>query len=428
MAGPVVTISRQLGSGGDEIAALVARRLGVPLLDREVISRAAQVAGVSEEALRAAERHASLLSRMLESLGKFGAAGGSEGVVLEGLSSTLLLTTSADFRALLERVLREIAAAGPAVILGHAAQIALRDLPGTLHVFLHAPPEFRAAYLARAEGIAPAQARREIEASDRERVRFYQSAYHVNWYDLRLYDLVLDTSVTGIHRAAELIAEVARQCCAAPPEPPLTAGPPAPRPTVAPLPRAEEGPAEGPEESEAHTVTLNGETVRLRPMRPDDAGALLALFRSLPSEDLLFLRRDVTDERVLDAWARDVADGRVITILAESARGDVLGEASLYPSEVPWTRHVAEVRVITAPRARGKGLGRFLLREIMAAAKAAGIEKLVAQMTVEQEAARRLFERLGFSEEGRFRAYARDQTGAPHDLVVMTATLTAAAT
>jgi L-amino acid N-acyltransferase YncA len=164
--------------------------------------------------------------------------------------------------------------------------------------------------------------------------------------------------------------------------------------------------------------------VRLRPMRPDDAGALLALFRSLPPEDLLFLRRDVTDERVLDAWARDVADGRVITILAETERGDVLGEASLYPSEVPWTRHVAEVRVITAPRARGKGLGRLLLREIMAAAKAAGIEKLVAQMTVEQEAARRLFERLGFSEEGRLRAHTRDQTGAPHDLVVMTATLT----
>ncbi|MER3420607.1 MAG: hypothetical protein C4290_08845, partial [Chloroflexota bacterium] len=310
MAGPVVTISRQLGSGGDEIAALVARRLGVPLLDREVISRAAQVAGVSEEALRAAERHSSLLSRMLESLGRFGAASGSEGAILEGFSSTLLLTTSADFRALLERVLRETAGAEPAVILGHAAQIALRDVPGTLHVFIHAPVDFRAAHLARAEGISLAQARREIEASDRERARFYQSAYHVNWYDLRLYDLVVDTAVTGIHRAAELIAEVARQCCMAAPEP------------IAP---AREGPgpvAEEPERAEAHTVTLNGESVRLRPMRPDDAGALLALFRSLPPADLLFLRRDVTDERVFDAWARDVADGRVITLLAESEHGD----------------------------------------------------------------------------------------------------------
>lgn len=417
MAGPVVTISRQLGSGGDEIATLVAQRLGVPLLDQEVISRAAQVAGVSEEALRAAERHTSLLSRMLESLGKFGAAGGGEGVALEGLSSTMLLTTSADFRALLERVLREIATAGPAVILGHAAQIALRDTPGTLHVFIHAPAEFRAAYLARTEGIPLAQARREIEVSDRERARFYQSAYHVNWYDLRLYDLALDTAVLGVHRAADVITEVARQCCAAPPEP-----------AVAPAIGREAG-GEGevePERAEAHTITLNGETVHLRPMRPGDAGALLALARSLPPEDLLFLRRDVTDERVIDAWARDVADGRVVTVLAESESGEVLGEASLYPSDVPWTRHVAEVRVITAPRVRGKGLGRILLREIMAAARAAGIEKLTAQMTVEQVAARRLFEAVGFTEEGRFRAYARDQAGAPHDLVIMTYTAPAA--
>jgi cytidylate kinase/L-amino acid N-acyltransferase YncA len=419
MAGPVVTISRQLGSGGDEIATLVAQRLGVPLLDREVISRAAQVAGVSEEALRAAERHSSLLSRMLESLGKFGAAGGGEGVALEGLSSTMLLTTSADFRALLERVLREIAAAGPAVILGHAAQIALRDTPGTLHVFIHAPAEFRAAHLARTEGIPLAQARREIEVSDRERVRFYQSAYHVNWYDLRLYDLVLDTSVIGVHRAADVIAEVARQCCAEAPEPALT-------PAAGRGAGGEGEAATEPERAEAHTVTLNGETVHLRPMRPGDAGALLALARSLPPEDLLFLRRDVTDERVIDAWARDVADGRVITVLAESESGEVLGEASLYPSDVPWTRHVAEVRVITAPRVRGKGLGRILLREIMAAARAAGIEKLTAQMTVEQVAARRLFEAVGFKEEGRFRAYARDQAGAPHDLVVMTYTAPAA--
>ncbi len=326
----------------------------------------------------------------------------------------MLLTTSADFRALLERVLREIAATEPAVILGHAAQIALRDMPGTLHVFIHAPAEFRAAHLARVEGVPLAQARREIEASDRERVRFYQSAYHVNWYDLRLYDLVVDTSVIGLHRAAELIAEVARQCCAVAPEPPLAAA-------TAPAQAETE-----PERAEAHTVTLNGETVHLRPMRPGDAGALLALARSLPPEDLLFLRRDVTDERVIDAWARDVADGRVITILAESESGEVLGEASLYPSDVPWTRHVGEVRVITAPRVRGKGLGHVLLREIMAAAKAAGIEKLTAQMTVEQEPARRLFEAMGFTEEGRFRAYARDQAGASHDLVVMTYTAPAA--
>jgi L-amino acid N-acyltransferase YncA len=157
-------------------------------------------------------------------------------------------------------------------------------------------------------------------------------------------------------------------------------------------------------------------------MSPSDTGALLAMMRSFPPEDLLFMRNDVTNERVVDAWGRDVADGRVFTILAEDDGGRVVGEASMRPSEVPWTSHVAEVRVMTAPEMRGRGLGRALLNEILAAARAAGIEKLTAEMTVEQAGARRLFEGMGFNEEGHYRGHARDQQGQPHDVLVMTYT------
>jgi cytidylate kinase/L-amino acid N-acyltransferase YncA len=408
MSGPVITIARQIGSGGDEVAALVAERLGMPLLDRQIITRAARTAGVSEEALQSAERHSSLLTRMLENLSRFGTSGGPESLPpTDGISSIALMTTSADFRALLQQVLRDVAAAGPAVILGHAAQIALRDMPGTLHVFIHASADYRAARLARTENIPLEQARREVEDNDRERVRFYQTAYHVSWYDLRLYDLVLDTQLTGIEGAATAIVDLARACVEERPEP----APPSP---AAPSPAAVVM-------EEAPTINIAGRDIRIRPMTPSDAGALLAFFRSLPPEDLLFLRRNVTDELTIDAWARDVADGRIITLLAEDA-GTVVGEASLRPSDVPWTRHVGEVRVVIAPEMRGRGLGRALLQEIMEAARAAGVEKLTAEMTVEQAAARRLFERTGFVEEGRFRAYTRDQAGHPHDLLVMTHT------
>lgn len=408
MPGPVVTIARQLASGGDEVAAQVAERLGIPLLDQEIISLAGQKAGVSEQALRASQRHSSLLSRMLESLGKFGTAG-AEGAALEGFSSTALLTTSADFRALLQQVLRDMAASAPAVIVGHAGQIALRDMPGTLHVFIHAPVDYRAARLARAENIPLAKARAQIEADDRERVRFYRTAYQVNWYDLRLYDVVVDTSLLGVRGAAESIAELARRASAAAAEAPEAAPVPS---TAAAAPTAED----------ARVLPLDDQELCVRPMTPADAGALLSLFRSLPPEDLLFLRRDVTEELGVEAWARDVADGKVITMLAETTEGEVVGEASLRPSDVPWTRHVAEVRVITAPQMRRRGLGRRLLREIMEAARAAGIELLTAEMIVEQQGACRLFERMGFKEEGRYRAYARDQQGTPHDLLVMTYT------
>lgn len=408
MAGPVVTIAGQSSSGIPEVGALVAEKLGVPLLDNEIISRAAQEAGISEAALRNAEKQMGLFTRMLESLGKFGAAGG-EGVALEGISSAALLTTSSDFRALLERVLQDVAATGPAVILGHASQVALRDTPGTLHVFVHAPVEFRAARHARAQGISIEKARQDLEESDRERVKFYQTSYHVNWYDSRLYDVVVDTSLLGVHRAADMIAQLAQEALTAAPETPevmaraASAGAPA----------------------SAHQSTpldLKGAQLHVRPMSPSDTGALLSLFRSLPPEDLLFLRRDVTSEHVVEAWARDVADGRMVTMLAEDEEGRVVGEASMRQSEVPWTSHVGEVRVITSPATRGRGLGRALLSEIMQAARAAGVDKLTAEMTVEQKGARRLFEGMGFKEEGRYHAYARDQEGQPHDLLVMTYT------
>ncbi len=410
MAGPVVTIARQRGSGGDELAALVAQQLGVPLLDHEIIARAAHAAGVSEQALQASQRHSGLLSRMLENLGRFGASGG-EGVAMEGLSSSALFATSADFRRLLEKVLREVAESGPAVIVGHAGQVILRDTPGTLHVFVHAPVEYRAARIAHAEQLSPVAARAEVEQSDRERVRFYRSAYHADWYDLRLYDLVVDTSILTVHGAAAMIAEMAKQACVTTQEPPL------PEAAAAASAIAAEG-----GDDESTELRVDGAELRVRPMTPADAGGLLALCRSLPPLDLLFLRNDVTDERVIDAWARDVADGRIVTMLAESPDGEIAGMASLRPSDVPWTQHVGEVRVITSPTLRARGLGRALMKEIMHAARAAGIEKLTAEMTVEQSGARKLFERLGFKEEGRFRNYARDQEGNLHDLVVMTHT------
>jgi rubrerythrin len=78
------------------------------------------------------------------------------------------------------------------------------------------------------------------------------------------------------------------------------------------------------------------------------------------------------------------------------------------------------VRVITAAAQRGRGLGRLLLEEIFATAAEYGIEKIVAEMTVEQVAARQLFEQMGFREEGRYHSYVKDRRGTPHDLLVMT--------
>ncbi len=147
-------------------------------------------------------------------------------------------------------------------------------MPGTLHVFVHAPTDFRATHVARERGMPLAKARSEVEASDRERVRFFQTTYHVNWYDLRLYDLVVDTSILSVHGAAGMIADMAMHACAALSEPATLEGARAAADARAMRPRSGNGQAAG---------GLDG--LNIRPMTPADAGGLLALFRSLPPAD-----------------------------------------------------------------------------------------------------------------------------------------------
>jgi len=170
-------------------------------------------------------------------------------------------------------------------------------------------------------------------------------------------------------------------------------------------------------------IEVNGEEVTLRLMSPVDGTALHAFFQEMAEEsprDLLFLRRDVTNGAEIDAWCLEIASGEMVTVLAV-ADGEVLGEASLHRNTVPWTSHVANVRVVVHPQQRGRGLARLLLAEACAVALNGGIERLTAEMTAEQRGARGLFGSIGFLQEGHYRAFAKDLDGNLHDLVVMTA-------
>ena len=190
-------------------------------------------------------------------------------------------------------------------------------------------------------------------------------------------------------------------------------------------------PADSQEEADEATrlprlIDVGGEPMLLRLMEADDADRVHAFFLELPSADLLFLRRDVTDGRAINDWVSEIEQGATLTLVALS-EGTVMGEATLYRTGVPWSRHVGIVRVFTAAMQRGRGLGRLLLEELCRLAPSLGVEKLVAEMTVEQAAAQGLMAQLGFVEEARLRGYVKDRLGQPHDLVMMTRDMAAAA-
>ena len=165
-------------------------------------------------------------------------------------------------------------------------------------------------------------------------------------------------------------------------------------------------------------ISIGGEQVTLRLMGPEDRAGILAFARALPEHDLLFLRRDITEEPAVDDWLRDIADGFITSVLA--LRGsEVLGYATIHRSELRWSAHVAELRVLIAEGMRDKGLGQFLTQEAFAIALSTGIEKMIAQMTLDQKGAIATFEGLGFRPEALLRDHVRDRLGQKHDLLML---------
>src|SRR6266545_1527011 len=157
------------------------------------------------------------------------------------------------------------------------------------------------------------------------------------------------------------------------------------------------------------TIRLdNNGSATLRLMTAADADRILAFARTLPEVDLLFLRSDITDPKIVAQWMQNLAAGRTISVLAE-ADGDLAGYASLHYNQVSWQRHLGEIRIQVGARYRSRGLGRALAGEIFLIARELGLRKVVAQMTTDQTGAIATFERLGFKPEALLQDFVIDR-------------------
>lgn len=156
----------------------------------------------------------------------------------------------------------------------------------------------------------------------------------------------------------------------------------------------------------------------IRPFRPGDRDAMLAFAKTLPSDDLLFLGRDLRVPRVVEAWLEAIAEGWIDSMVAEE-NGQVVGTAALVRDPLGWSAHVGEVRLLVAADRRAAGLGRDLLEAVFQIAPRRGIEKLSARMTTEQAGAVSLFESVGFRGEALLKDHVRGPDGRTHDLAIL---------
>jgi RimJ/RimL family protein N-acetyltransferase len=149
-----------------------------------------------------------------------------------------------------------------------------------------------------------------------------------------------------------------------------------------------------------------------------DEAAVLDFAKRLPTHDLLFLPRNISQPKVLSAWINEIERGDIVSLLALRDRA-VVGCGTVVRDAHSWSPHVGEIRMVVSLDVRGKGVGRALSQETFALALGAGLEKLSVQMTVDQQAAIALFESLGFKAEALLRDHVRDVAGQKHDIVVL---------
>jgi cytidylate kinase len=201
----VVTFSVQQGSDGHRIAQLVGQKLGFPYYDNEIVSEAASIAGVSAETVAAAERWPTFIERMLERLAMTTVV--SEGVMPAPPSNSpsMMMMTSADYRAIIEQVVGNLAERGACVIVGHAGQAILKNTPSVFKVLVAGSVEKRAGRLREERGISEKEALAIIKDSDRQRVDFFKHVYNVDWLDSSLYDMSLNTDDIDIETAVNMV-------------------------------------------------------------------------------------------------------------------------------------------------------------------------------------------------------------------------------
>jgi cytidylate kinase len=183
----VVTFSREAHSGTQDLARLLAQRLGYRYVSRDELTRAVAAHGGVERVPQTAESEGRALS-LWEQFGE------------------QLTGERATYVASLKAVVNDLALADDVVIVGHGAGQFLSDMRGVVRVFVVAPVQDRVARL-RAEGVEDeGQARRMIAEQDRESAAYLRYLFGIDWLDPHAWDLVLNTGRTSVTATLDMLA------------------------------------------------------------------------------------------------------------------------------------------------------------------------------------------------------------------------------
>jgi cytidylate kinase len=204
----LITISREYGAGGAEVASRVADALGWRVVDNELVDRIAARAGLSPQDVRDREER---VPGFVERLARTLVAATPELFPPPQAEGTVPKLQETDLVRITESVVAEVASEGPVVLVGRAAAAVLASARDALHVRVVAPRDYRVQAVATRLGISAVEAEKLVDETDRNRARYHRQYYQRDSRDPVGYHMVLNTAALGIEEAVRLVVAAVRR-------------------------------------------------------------------------------------------------------------------------------------------------------------------------------------------------------------------------
>ena len=189
----IITISREYGSGGKYIGELVAKKLGIPFYDKEIMQKIAEETGFVNEFIEK-------LAEYAPSKSIFAYAFAGRSVSGEAVEDTIY--------AAQRRIILELAEKGDCVIVGRSADYILKGKHETIDVFIHGDLEAKKERVCRFHGVNAADAEKLLRDTDKKRAINYKYYTGEAWGDAKNYTLTLNSTKLGTENCADIIAEI----------------------------------------------------------------------------------------------------------------------------------------------------------------------------------------------------------------------------
>ena len=166
-------------------------------------------------------------------------------------------------------------------------------------------------------------------------------------------------------------------------------------------------------------ITLKDKTsLTFRHLKKKDTNRLAEFFKSLPKEDRIYLRRDVTDKETVKQIIKSSKSGDSPRIIVMD-KDKIVAYGLLELEKIQWKKHTCEIRILISKAYRRKGVGMLLARELYSLAISKKVEDIIVKMMKPQKAAISIFKRMGFKQESVLYDYGIDLDGVKQDIIIM---------